>query len=462
MRIKKLMFLAVSVFALALFGATPKYVFLFIGDGMNMAHRMLANEFSISRGDGPLAMNQMSRMGLARTASASHRITDSAAAGTALACGVKTKNGRLGIDRDGNRVESCAEVAAASGKKVGIISTVMTTHATPAAFYAHRNTRKDVMPIVEDMVKSGFEYFAGGGLGAKGPDTDKAYAMVESNGYHIVRNLAEFDAIGRDGRKYITYFTNTALDGAIDAKGDQPTVKQMVDKAIEVLDNEKGFFIMCEGGRIDWYSHGNDSAAVLHDVIALDEAVKSALEFCAGHKDECLVIVTGDHETGGLVTGRIYNKFLPRTELLANQKKSVSAFNDDVSALVAGKKGDVAFDDVIPLLEKSFGFDFGTQARKTAMTLSDKEKEGLKKTFEADLAKYRKNISETDDYLERLVYNLGGVAGLILERRCGVAWNTYGHTSLPVLTTAEGAGADDFTGFYENTRIGQKIKEYLR
>lgn len=457
------MFSVVFVLLASTLFAAPKYVFLFIGDGMNLSQRMLANEYQIVRGQEPLAMNKLPYAGFARTASASARITDSAAAATALATGTKTRNGTLGLDAKGVRLESCAEVAKKSGKKVGIITTVTITHATPAGFYAHTRRRSDRDVIIRDLVASGFDYFAGGGLGAS--DEEEAYAFVASNGYHIVRTTDEFKALKNDGRKYLTYFVNHSFPYTLDREENSktPTVAQLVKKAIDVLDNDQGFFIMCEGGKIDHSCHSNDSGATVYDVIALDEAVKEALRFYEKHKDETLIVVTGDHETGGLSMGLVSaDGFTPRVELLEFQKKSVSEFNKVIFSLFTEKKGNVTFADIEKLLTEYFGFLFKPDPlRSKTMVLGEKEVEKLKSIFEEDLARFNANVKETENYLESFIYELGNVAAKMLDKRIGVKWTTTGHSAIPVHTTAKGANGESFTGFYENTHIGQVLKKLL-
>ena len=151
--------------AASAFGAkSPKYVFVFIGDGMSTPQRMVADEFSRESGRGPLAMNSLPYQSTTRTRAANALITDSAAAATAIACGEKANNCSLGVAPDGTRLESVAEVAHKKGMKVGIMTTVTIVHATPAGFYAHRKSRGEYYNIALDLIDSGFEFFAGGGV----------------------------------------------------------------------------------------------------------------------------------------------------------------------------------------------------------------------------------------------------------------------------------------------------------
>ena len=167
---KKLLFLAVFVCCLALSAGEkfPRYIILFIGDGMASPQRMVAEEFAVKSGYGKLAMNHLPFHATTRTASANSLVTDSAAAGTAIACGEKTENHRIGVGPDGKvRLESVAEYARKKGWKVGIVSTMVINHATPASFYGHRPARSQYYDLGLDLIDSGFDYFAGGGFNQK-------------------------------------------------------------------------------------------------------------------------------------------------------------------------------------------------------------------------------------------------------------------------------------------------------
>ncbi|MBQ8113502.1 MAG: alkaline phosphatase, partial [Kiritimatiellae bacterium] len=266
---KKLIAIAFAVAAACGWADGPKYVFLFIGDGMSVPQRMTADEFSRKAGNGQLAMNTLPFTATTRTCSSDSLVTDSAAAATAIACGAKTRNHYSGVDPEGKPVYSSALAAKKAGRKVGIVTTVTITHATPAGFYAHRKNRGDAYGISLDLADSGFDFFAGGGLSVTPRNSTNhtqyaacgdAYEYARSKGYRLVTTKDEFLALKPGDGKILTKFTNDALDAAIDADGSQPTLAEMVEKTIEMLDGDEGFFIMAEGGRIDWAGHGNDAA----------------------------------------------------------------------------------------------------------------------------------------------------------------------------------------------------------
>lgn len=444
---------AVSAAALAAQAAKPvKYVFLFIGDGMSIPQRMTAEELArINTGKG-LAINSMPHHALTTTRSANSFITDSAASGTAIACGSKTNNGMIGMDPKGGRLKSVAEVARDSGRKVGILTSVTLNHATPAAFYGHNRSRGNYYDLGLDLVESGFDFFGGGGIAEC--DNKKAksykgdiYEIAEGRGYTVVRkDMKALAALKPGCGKVIATGADGALMYNLDAP-DSPRIADFTKKAIELLDNERGFFIMVEGGKIDWMCHANDAATVMAEVADFDNAVKVALEFARKNPRDTLVVVTGDHETGGLTmgfAGTAYNSYIDR---LNAQKRSREAFNSASKKLAGGGK-DIEFEDVIPLLSESFGFVFDEDS-ESPLALSEAERGELEKAF----GRWKKDVSKGA---------LSLAAAKILNNKAGLAWTSDAHTALPVETSAQGAGAEVFSGTIDNTDIAKILKELVR
>lgn len=444
---------AVSAAALAAQAAKPvKYVFLFIGDGMSIPQRMTAEELArINTGKG-LAINSMPHQALTTTRSANSFITDSAASGTAIACGSKTNNGMIGMDPKGGRLKSVAEVARDSGRKVGILTSVTLNHATPAAFYGHNRSRGNYYDLGLDLVESGFDFFGGGGIAEC--DNKKAksykgdiYEIAEGRGYTVVRkDMKALAALKPACGKVIATGADGALMYNLDAP-DSPRIADFTKKAIELLDNERGFFIMVEGGKIDWMCHANDAATVMAEVADFDNAVKVALEFARKNPRDTLVVVTGDHETGGLTmgfAGTAYNSYIDR---LNAQKRSREAFNSASKKLAGGGK-DIEFEDVIPLLSESFGFVFDEDS-ESPLALSEAERGELEKAF----GRWKKDVSKGA---------LSLAAAKILNNKAGLAWTSDAHTALPVETSAQGAGAEVFSGTIDNTDIAKILKELVR
>ena len=466
---KKTAFILFSLAAGGVFAAAPKYVFLFIGDGMSTPQRMIAEEFARKAGFGDMAMNHLPYQANTRTYSSNAIITDSAAAATAIACGAKTNNGMVGVDPSTNRLESVAEVAKGTGKKVGIVTTVTIVHATPACFYAHRANRGMSYRIALDLVSSGFDYFAGGGVYDRFDDKNdpeyrgNVFDIARKAGYAVaIDDKAAWSAL-RPGSKSWSVFGSHGMKFAIDNDGSEPTLADLVAKGIEVLDGPGGFFIMCEGGKVDYACHANDAAANIMDTIALEKAVKVALAFQAAHPEETLVITTGDHETGGLSMGfaGIGGKF--RVELLAKQKASVSTFSELMKKRIASNVGAIRFEDVKPDLAKTFGFVFpGEGADDDPMMLKDSEVESLKEAFMQDVDFVRRNLKDTTAHDVARRYVFAQAAKNVLNKHAGVGWSSGSHTALPTFTTAKGPGAEMLVGMSENKDIGIRLKELLR
>ena len=194
--------------------------------------------------------------------------------------------------------------------KVGIISSVNLNHATPAAFYAHQTSRNNYYEIGQELVDSGFEYFAGGGLKkVTGADDnqERLYELAEKAGYKVTYTQADAQKITPADEKVILIdehlADSDAMNYEIDRADSEWGLSDYVAKEIEVLDNEEGFFMMCEGGKIDWVCHANDAGSSVNDTLAFADAVQVAIDFAVEHSDETLILVTGDHETGGLSIG---------------------------------------------------------------------------------------------------------------------------------------------------------------
>lgn len=449
-----------GVFAAAVFMAVasalaaPKYVFLFIGDGMSSPQRKVAEEFSVKSGLGRLAMNHFPKQASTVTKSSNSIVTDSAAAATAIACGVRTVNGALGVTSDGKRVKSVAEIAKERGMKVGMISTVAVIHATPAGFYAHRKSRGQHYEIALDLIASGFNHFAGAGVFGRQDDRrnpayrGNIFELAEKAGYKVVFNRKGWTDL-RPEEKSWSVFGEHSVGYDIDSDGKYPKLDEMLAKCIELLDNPRGFFIMCEGGMIDYAGHANDAATNVRDTLALDNAVKVAVRFLERRPEETLIIVTGDHETGGMSMGFAGTGSRFDIELLAKQKISVGAFSSIVKRML--KERNVSFEDMKPLVSRYFGLE----------TLLPQEEKILAEAFAKDLASSRAKVEDTTHYMARRRYVFAAAVKNVLNARAGVGWSTGSHTALPTLTTAKGAGEDILEGMTENVDIGVRLKRLL-
>ena len=422
----------------------PKYIILFIGDGMSTPQRMLAEEFLRKSGKPGLAMNHMPYHCSTRSGSANSIVTDSAASGTAIACGTKTANGRIGVDASGKvRLQSAAEVARDKKWKVGIISTMTINHATPASFYGHRAKRQMYYELGIDLIESGFDFFAGGGI-ARGKNKEGAdlYALARKKGYKtIVGDKKAFLALKPGCGKVIYSDMPGYMTLTIDAPQKAGTLAEMTAKGLELLKNPKGFFLMVEGGAIDTCGHANDPAGNLQETLELDKAVKVALNFAAKHPAETLIVVTGDHETGGMSLGCSSTGYALYPERLLAQKISAARFHALMKETRAKNKA-LTFADAQKMLTANFGFKFSGDVKKDPMVVTTAQKQLLADGFKA----------------KRLAY----AARTVMSQKAGVGWTTGSHTALPILTTATGVQAHRFSGYIENTDISRIIKSFIR
>lgn len=444
------LFLLVSSALFAERAKKAKYVFLFIGDGMSLPQRMIARNYLKSLGKDDLLINSLPVQSITFTKSADSLITDSAASATAIACGEKTKNHYIGVDSNGKPLTSAAYAAKKSGRKVGIITSVTLTHATPAAFYAHNSNRGNEYEIALDLVNSGFDYFAGGGIGQYNNKNAKSfkgdiYSLAKNSGYSVFVGEKDFAEIS--GQKKVIAVENKggAMPYFIDKK-DGLRLADFTRKGIELLDNPKGFFMMVEGGKIDWMCHANDVATTIGEILEFDRAVGEALKFAKKHPSETLIVITGDHETGGLTLGFAGTGYKLYPERLKHQTCSYDAFKNSIKNYVKSNS-EAVFDDVKPLIEKSFGLKFNAP-KSEPMRLSKAEEGELKSAFE----RLKKNTDSS---------SLANASLRIFNNKAGVAWTSNAHTALPVATSAWGAGSSIFSGMFDNTDIAKKLKAVL-
>jgi len=294
-----LIVLAVAAVMPAQAAESPKNVILLIGDGMGPAQVSLAR-LSLQS---PLAMDSMQYAGFVKTQSANSTITDSAAAGTALATGFKTNNGMISTLPDGKQVQTILEAAQKMGKAVGLVSTVTITDATPAAFASHAATRKSMADIAPQFLEKKVDVILGGGKGyfipKSQPDSkreDERDLTSEAKSADYVYVDTRDGLLSAKGAKLLGLFANSSMS----TEPPQPTIAEMAEKAISILSTDKdGFFVMIEGGQIDYACHANDAAEAVKQILDFDAAVGKALDFARTHPDT-LVIMTADHETGGM------------------------------------------------------------------------------------------------------------------------------------------------------------------
>ena len=292
-----------------------KYIFLFIGDGMGATHVAVTESYLSHKagklGGEQLLMTQFPYYGMATTHSANRHITCSSAAGTAIACGEKANNSTVGVNKDSVAIESVAYALKKEGYKIGIMSTVPINHATPSAFYAHNISRSNHYEIACEIPQSGFDFFGGAGfLDYNGKDGDKEPmdSYLEKNGYSVSFGMEEFrrESAGKEKAVFCQSSNrnesadNYVSDGTVEADA---SMAEMLELTLEFLGDEEPFFIMGEGGAIDWAAHDNRTMSTIEYMRDFDAAIMVAYEFYQKHPEETLIVVTADHETGGLTLG---------------------------------------------------------------------------------------------------------------------------------------------------------------
>ncbi|MDO5113941.1 MAG: alkaline phosphatase, partial [Planctomycetia bacterium] len=237
---------------------------------------------------------------------------------------------------------------------------------------------------------------------------------------------------------------------AIDAEEGDLELVELTRKGIEMLDNPNGFFMMVEGGKIDWMCHANDAGTVLRETIHLDEAIQVAYEFAQKHPDETLIVVTGDHETGGLTLGFAGTGYQSYIHRLQFQKCSQDVFRSRLQKELEKLPKDAKWEAIQPLLTESFGLAF-TEDRENPMRVRSAERKMLEEAFQNSFQEKKISASPLTTTTVRLFNN-----------KAGLAWTTNAHTALPVNTTAYGVGAEVFSGMIDNTDIAKKLRPILQ
>ena len=442
--------------------STAKYIFMFIGDGMSypqvngaqIYNGTVDNEDSVELTR--LGFTEFPVTGSASTQDSTSFAPDSASTATSIASGVKTHSGVIGLEADKTtEVTTIAEQLKEKGYKVGIVSTVTLNHATLAAFYANVESRNSYYDIALQMADNDFDYFAGGELGqptGKDKDQRDIYEILEEKGYTVTRDKDEILSLDNESGK--VYAINPELVGgameySIDMDEDSLKLSDLVSTGINVLDNEEGFFMMGESGKVDWAGHANDAMSNIQDVVAFDEAISEAVKFYNEHPDETLIIVTGDHETGGMTLGQATTGYDTAFDLLSNQKMSYEAF-DEVLKTYLEANPNASFDDTFSLVTENFGL-LKEGEDNNLLVLTEYELNKVKAAYEETLKPAEKRATG-----EEATILYGGYEPLtvtlthILNNKAGIGWTSYSHTGLPVPIYAIGAGAEEFNGFYDN------------
>ncbi|MEC5423297.1 alkaline phosphatase [Virgibacillus sp. C22-A2] len=364
------------------------------------------------------------------TYSANSDITDSAAAGTAMATGEKTNNGVIGLDTDGNELQTILEASQEEGKASGLVATSTITHATPAAFASHVESRNNETEIARQLLANEVDVLLGGGKNnflptSQGGNQEELNLIeqAEEQGYEFIETRSELlennDIALKKGEKLLGLFADDALAPELHrAETEEPSIAEMTEVAIDILEEDKdGFFLVVEGSQIDWAGHDNDAAWAMSEVAAFEMAVEKAINF-AEEDGKTLVVVAGDHDTGGITTGS--NGSL---DLNASVLRDVTATGDYMADQLNEGRTNV-----------SAVFDM-----YTGLELTNEEIQTIQDGENASLA-----------------------INKVVTDRANIGWTSSNHTGADIPVYAYGPKADKFVGFHDNTDLPKIIAEAMK
>ena len=462
---KRLSYLLLFVLLAGMASAqTAKYVFYFIGDGMGV-NQVNGTEMYLAEQEGRIGAKSLlfttfPVASVATTFSATNSVTDSSAAGTALATGSKTYNGAIGMDDQKQPLQSVAAQAKAAGKKVGVATSVSVDHATPAAFYAHQPDRDMYYEIATDLPKAGFDFYAGGGFlkpttTADQKEVPSIFPIIEAAGYTVARGLQEYQSKAAEAGKMVLIQKEGAapdcLPYAIDRQEGDLSLAEITQSAIDFLTKgkDKGFFLMVEGGKIDWACHGNDAATVFHEVVDMDNAIRVAYEFYKKHPKETLIVVTADHETGGLGLGT--GPYKLNLKVLDAQKQSQDELSRAITNLRRMRKV-INWEEMKEFLGEKMGF-------WKELPLNWEQEKMLRDAYEDSFVKKHVVFEES---LYAKTEPLAVAAKKVMSQLAYLGWCSGGHSAGYVPVYAIGAGSKLFMGKMDNTEISKRIAKAAR
>lgn len=368
--------------------------------------------------------------GMFTTYSADSDITDSAAAGTAMSTGEKTNNGVIGLDTEGNELETILEASQEDGKATGLVATSTITHATPAAFASHVDDRNNETEIARQMLANEVDVILGGGKNnflpiSQGGNQEELNLIeqAEEQGYEFVETRSQLldnkQIAVKKGEKLLGLFADDALAPELHrAETEEPSLAEMTETAIDILKEDKGgFFLMVEGSQIDWAGHDNDAGWAMSEVEAFEAAVKEAIDF-AKQDGETLVVVAADHDTGGMTTGSNGSLDL-NADLLTNVTATGAYMADQLNEERS---------NVSEVLETHTGFE-----------LTEEEIQGIEEADNASLA-----------------------INKVVSDRASIGWTSGNHTGADIPVYAYGPKAEKFVGFHDNTDLPKIIAEAMK
>ncbi|MCM1310170.1 MAG: alkaline phosphatase [Bacteroides sp.] len=457
MKIKFLLGSLLTAICVSASETAPKYIFYFIGDGMGHGQVMSADTYRrlVQKQQDKMLMMQFPIAGVCTTYSASTPVTDSAAAGTALATGSKTKNNMLGMNADTIAVRNVADDLAERGYGIGLVTNVCPDDATPGAFYAHVPARWMWEDIALQFADSPVKFLAGSML--RGTKTNGKYNglydKIKDKGVAIVRGVENLEGVNNE--RILLLNTDTVSQNmgyAVDSpKGN--TLSQYTDAAIAHMQRTSPdkFFLMVEGGNIDWAGHDNDGITIVREVLAYDSVLQKAYDFYLKHPDETLIVVTADHETGGMTVGQKSVGYNNYPKVVDRQAKSKAQFSDECWAIIKNNTP-ITWEEMKQKLADYLGF----------YSKSEISAEREQRLINAFNNTFIKNNGKSTTGLYSTYPEFVEVAYTIQNEIAGYGFTSGKHTGNPVPVFAIGVGAEEFGGVLDNTDIPNKLRELTK
>jgi alkaline phosphatase len=436
--------------------ASPKYVFLFLADGGGIAHLEITRQYNRQVHNEGMVISdkimQEGSVGLMTTHAANSLSTDSAAAATALASGCKAKIGALGVCADGSVPSTVMEHAKQRGMRIGLVTNSTVYDASPAAFVCHVPDRRHFASIIDRYLELEPDVILGGGRehfipksqpGSRRADETDAIAAFQKKGYQHVSNKLELERTSRG--KLLGLFSDKEMSFEIERdKNSEPSVYDMTRAAIRHLhdNNPHGFFAFIENENIDSASHLSDVASVIHDYREFDRAVALAYEFYKKYPRETLILVTSDHETGGL-------GFTMALKDLSSTKidNQVAATGADLKKLQSITISLQKASRILGPAPTAEAVDRLMRDYFSGFTLAPEFKEAI--------------IARRPPWRTLYIDPTAHALGLMIANNTQAYWQTSSHTNHPVAVAALGAGAERFKGYYDNADFGKKLLALL-
>ncbi len=414
--------------------AEIKNVIVLIGDGMGVsytsAYRYLKNDPSTKIAEKTAFDQSLVGQQMTYPEDTAQNVTDSASAATAMSAGIKTYNNAIAVDNDGSEVKTVLEAAKEQGKATGLVATSEITHATPASFGSHDESRKNMNSIADDyydeMVngKHKVDVMLGGGVSNFVRNDRKLTEEFQKDGYSYVTNKEEL--LKDTNKQVLGLFATGGLPKMIDRPAETPSLEEMTNAAISRLSQDKdGFFLMIEGSQVDWAGHDNDIVGAMSEMEDFEKAYKAAIEFAKKDK-HTLVVATADHSTGGYSIGADgnYNWF-------GEPIKAAKRTPDFMAEEIAKGAG------VEETLKKYID--------QNVLALTPEEIQSV------EAAAATKKVLDIDNAIEN-----------IFNKRSHTGWTTGGHTGEDVPVYAFGPSSEKFAGQIDNTDIAKNVFDVLK